>query len=368
MLLVKTSKHCLVVVYEYGDSFRPEFRKGKYCLSQEEQEVLRLDKFSSTFLDTKEIIIAIHPNLEICSKLVDGLHIDESFQVHFLSMIMRNSSNICEHFKDLGYIIYGNSKLSTVLGYKPELVEGDENDPSYYRKPIDAMTKKANKFICLKDDKFNFSLFEEQLNKREITLFRYDDVEHASDTIKSFIRSESGCLLTNYALARGTECQSLINYQNHSLSACLLRCTINLVNCIPQSRVEVIPTGQEILRIRGSPGDPALYTQLKIELNKAPFNKSNKFVFLFDEKLPPGVEIIKKEYKFPNSKEEVDKHLDSIEQGCITYHHKGTINDPVVLKLVFWLRETSVPLIYSERLPHSVYITLYDLDNHYFKL
>ena len=65
--------------------------------------------------------------------------------------------------------------------------------------------------------------------------------------------------------------------------------------------------------MQGTPGDPAVYTQLQVELNKTPYNKSNKFVVLLGEKLPPGVEIIKKEYKFPNSKKEFDEHLGSIE-------------------------------------------------------
>ena len=143
----------------------------------------------------------------------------------------------------------------------------------------------------------------------------------------------------------------------------MLRCTVNLVACIPQGGVDVDSEGPGLLTIQGSPGDPALYTQLKVELNETPYNKSNKFVFLLGEKLPPGVEIIKKEYKFPNTKQEFDKHLESIEQGCIIYYHEETTdNDQGAKQLVKWLRGISVPFIYSICLSHSVEIFLFDWD------
>ena len=201
------------------------------------------------------------------------------------------------------------------------------DNPSYYKESIDAIKKKAGKFICIcicmKGNMFNFSLFKEQLMERAIKLFRYDDVEHDSDKLKDFIKSDSGCLLTNYALARGTESISLLNYHDVFSDASMLRCAVNLVQCIPQGGVVVISAGPGILVLRGYPGDPALYTRLQVELNKEPYNKYNKFVFLLDEKLPPGVAIIKKEYKFPDSKKEFDEHLDCIEQGCIIYYNEG---------------------------------------------
>ena len=359
---MKGSKQCLVVVDEYGDGIKPNLREGKWCLSSEEQKLLRLDKFSNK-LQTEEIIISLHPDLVIGdNKIVDGLNIDKTFELHLLSNILRNSRNICEYFKDSGNTRLQSSKLSTVLGYKPEMVRGDVDNPSYYKESIDAIKKKADKFICIKDKKFNFSLFEEQLKEREIKLFRYDDVEHDSDKLKDFIKSDSGCLLTNYALARGTECLSLLNYQDGNLSDSSLRCTVNLVSCIPQGAVGVVSRGPGILCIIGSPGDPALYNRLQVELNKTPYNNYNKFVFLLGEKLPPGVEIIKKEYKFPNSKKELDEHLDSIEQGCIIYYYEGTSNDQGFDQLCAWLRGASVPLIYSRCFPNSENISILDLD------
>ena len=130
---------------------------------------------------------------------------------------------------DYGYINSENSKPSTVLGYKPELVRGDVDNHRYYKESIDALIKKAVKFICIRDSKFNFSLFKEQLNERDIKLFRYDDVEHDCDKLKDFMKSDSGCLLTNHELARGTECQSLLYYQDGFSSFSMLRCTVNLV-------------------------------------------------------------------------------------------------------------------------------------------
>ena len=53
---MKASKQCLVVVDEYGDGIKPEIREGKWCLSPEEQELLRLDKYSK--LQTGQIIIS----------------------------------------------------------------------------------------------------------------------------------------------------------------------------------------------------------------------------------------------------------------------------------------------------------------------
>jgi len=353
-----------VVVDEYGDGISPGFREGKLCLSPEEEELLRLDKFS--MLDANEIIISIHPTLmTIDSELDNGLNIDKTFEVHFLSNILRNSRNICEHLKDFGDPSFDSNKLSTVLGYKPELVWGDMDNPRYYKESIDAMMKKADKFICIKQEKFNFSLFEKQLQERDITLFRYDDVEHDCDKFKDFIKSDSGCLLTNYELARGTECQSLLHYQDGTFSYSMLRCTVNLVSCIPQGDVRVISLGPGVLVITGFPGNPAVYTQLQVELNKTPYNKSNKFVFLLGEKLPPGVEIIKKEYKFPNSKKVFDEHLDSIEQGCIIYYYEGTTNRQELAQFSEWLIGTSVPLIYSWCSPNSVNICLWDLDTVY---
>ena len=117
--------------------------------------------------------------------------------------------------------------------------------------------------------------------------------------------------------------------------------------------------------MQGTPGDPAVYTQLQVELNKTPYNKSKKFVFLLGEKLPPGVEIIKKEYKFPNSKKEFDEHLESIEQGCIIYYYEGTSNYQGCAQLRVWLIGTSVPLIHSRCSPNSVNIILFDFDTRY---
>ena len=44
---------------------------------------------------------------------------------------------------DYGYINLKNSKPSTVLGYKPELVWGDVDNPSYYKESIDAIFKES---------------------------------------------------------------------------------------------------------------------------------------------------------------------------------------------------------------------------------
>ena len=72
---MKARKQCLVVVNEYGDGIGPDLREGKWCLSPEEQELLRLDKFSK--LQYKEIIISVHPHVTLFdSKIVDGLNID----------------------------------------------------------------------------------------------------------------------------------------------------------------------------------------------------------------------------------------------------------------------------------------------------
>ena len=161
----KAKKQCLVVVDEYGEGFLPILR-GKWCLSPEELELLRLDKFST--LQTEEIIISLHPNLVGDSKLVDGLNIDKTFEVHFLSNILRNSRNICEYTKDFGDTDFRSCKFSTVLGYKPEVVQGDMDNPSYYKESIDAIKKKADKFICIREEKFNLSLknslIKEKLN------------------------------------------------------------------------------------------------------------------------------------------------------------------------------------------------------------
>ena len=132
---MKASKQCLVVVDEYGDGIKPEFREGKFCLSPLPEELLRLDKFS--MLDANEIIISINPYLMISSELPDVINIDKTFEVHFLSNILRNSRNICEHIiKDFGETSLDSCKPSTVLGYKPELVRGDVDNPSYYKESI----------------------------------------------------------------------------------------------------------------------------------------------------------------------------------------------------------------------------------------
>ena len=112
-----------MVVDEYGDGIYPEIREGEWCLSPEEQELLRLDKFSK--LQCEEIILSVHPYLTLFdSKIVDGLNIDKTFELHFLSNILRNSGNICKYLKDFGDNTFASSKLSTVLGYKPEVVRG----------------------------------------------------------------------------------------------------------------------------------------------------------------------------------------------------------------------------------------------------
>ena len=235
---MKRNKQCLVVVDEYGDGKHFEIKDGKFYLCPEDQELLRLDKFS--ILDIKNIIISLHPDIVYDSKLVHGLNIDKTFEEHFLSNVLRNSKNIFDRFKAAGSVNLNSSKLSTVLGYKPEVVKGDVDNSSYYMESIDMIKKKTDKFVCIEYDKLNFSLFEEELKRREITLFRYDNVEHDSGIFKDFIKSKSGCLLTNYNLARGTECQSLLLYQKGiHVGSELLRCTVNLVYCIPDSNVDV---------------------------------------------------------------------------------------------------------------------------------
>lgn len=154
---MKARKQCLVVVDEYGDGIMPQLRVGEFCLSPEEQELLRLDKFSK--LQCEEIIISVHPDLTTMdSEIVDVLNIDQTFELHFLSNILRNSGNICKYVKDFGGISLAGSKHSTVLGYKPEVERGDINNPSYYKDSIDAIKKKADKFICIKNKKFNFKV------------------------------------------------------------------------------------------------------------------------------------------------------------------------------------------------------------------
>ena len=93
------------------------------------------------------------------SKFADELNKDKTFEEYFLSNILRNSRNICEHIKyNFGDFSFRISKLSTVLGYKPEVVKGDMDNPSYYKESIDAIKKKADKFICIREEKFNLSL------------------------------------------------------------------------------------------------------------------------------------------------------------------------------------------------------------------
>ena len=91
------------------------------------------------------------------SKFADGLNKDKTFEEYFLANILRNSRNICEHIKyNFGDFSFRSSKLSTVLGYKPEVVKGDMDNPS--KESIDAIKKKADKFICIREEKFNLSL------------------------------------------------------------------------------------------------------------------------------------------------------------------------------------------------------------------
>ena len=122
--------------------------------------------------------------------------------------------------------------------------------------------------------------------------------------------------------------------------------------------------GPGILELQGSPGDPALYTRLQVELNKEPYNKHSKFIFLLSEKLPPEVAILKKEYKFPDSKKEFDEHLDCIEQGFIIYYNYGR-SILQGFNLYKWLWGTSVPLIYSGCSPNSVTIFICEQDAMY---
>ena len=77
-----------MVVDEYGDGFGARVREGKYCLSPEQEVLLRLDNFSK--IDGKEIIISINPTLMRDSELYNRLNIDKTFEVHFLLRILRN--------------------------------------------------------------------------------------------------------------------------------------------------------------------------------------------------------------------------------------------------------------------------------------
>ena len=347
---------------EFGDGInvKVESKEGRWrrFLDPKTQSFL-VPVFNS--LEVEYLVISLHPVLlDSTGKIVDGLFKENTFEVQFLNIVMRNTQRIVENYKEFGFLL-PRSKPMSVVGTKPVLIKGDPTTPTYYREALDAM-ENVNKFLVLHGVKFNLELFTEEAGRRNIQIFPYSQEEDVKN-LESYLKAGSGCLLTKYKYVKGTESTAVLIFEDIVNNATLfsLRASSLLVTCFAESTVDVRVPGPGILLIEGLREEPAPYRKLQEMLKE---KKYKKIVFLHDDDfLQEEVEWFKKSLEsiplepgYPGSQEELDIHLSSQER-CILYFGWSWERED---QLYSWLEGKSIPLVSSVCPSKCVIILLYD--------
>ena len=315
-------KSGIIVIDEYGDGVpvKHEWKENKWCryLDPENQRLLNLDSLSALPLDS--LIISMHPRLIDLntSRPVDGLFQENSFQVCSLNILFRNSAQIVNYIKDMGYPNLNSCTPVTVEGTPPILQYGNFEQNSVYQTALEALTN--NKFVCIFQEKFKREIFLQELRKKNVDLF---DITN----LNSFLGAERGCLLVPYEHIRGTESTSVLFFADNVNSPSLvsLRASVELVVCVPENSVVVGDMGPGVRQIDGPRGSSAPFRTLREILSTENIQKT---VCCLDEKLTSSeIEMFKQEfqqlspqeYPIPQSAEELDEQLKGLKKGIIMF-------------------------------------------------
>ena len=348
---------------EFGDeiALNREFKEGRWRpVLDPKQSSFLVPVLNS--LEVEYLVISLHPGLLdyiTTGKIVDGLFKENTFEVQYLNIILRNTQRIVENYEEFGANM-GGRPLS-VLGTKPVQIKGDPTTFAYYSEALNAM-ENVKKFLVLHRNKFNLELFTEEAGRRNIPIFPYSQKEDGKNLDK-FQNEDSGCLITKYGKARGTESTAVLIFEDSVENACLvsLRTSSHLVTCLPESTANVSVEGPGILHIRGLREEPAPYRKLQEILKE---RKYKKIVFLHDDDFPQEeVELFNKSLQsiplepgYPSSQEELDKHL-STQERCILYSGLSVERED---QLSSWLEGKSIPLVTAGCASNCVDIALFD--------
>ena len=128
-------KRGLVILDEFGDGF---FR---HHLDEETQGFLNLDQYF--ILPVENLVISMHPDLldSNNNRPVEGVIGKEEFSEHALHSVMRNTTGIVQHHKDLGYTTFTHCIPLTVEGPAPVLLKGNFNHPDFYQQCLKTVTR-----------------------------------------------------------------------------------------------------------------------------------------------------------------------------------------------------------------------------------
>jgi len=313
-------KSGIIVIDEYGDgvSVEQKRREGGWFnyLDPENKRLLNLDTLSA--LPLGSLVIALHPYLlnRNGSTPADGLFQENSFQVCSLNKVFRNTGQIVEHFKDLGFPDLNSCTTVTVAGIPPILIHGQFDQNIVYQTALEKLTN--YKFVCIYEEKFKREIFLEELSKKNVDLFEITN-------LNSFLAAKRGCLLVPYSHIRGTESTSVLYFADNVNTAgkVSLRASVELVVCLPENSVKVIDLRPGLRLIEGLRESPAPFRTLRNILRKENIKKA---VCCLDEELTSSeIEMFKEEFQelspqdFPESDDELDKQLKELKEGIIMY-------------------------------------------------
>ena len=350
-------KSGIIVIDEYGDgvSVEQKRREGGWFnyLDPENQRLLNLDTLSA--LPLGSLVIALHPGLfnSYTSRPADGLFQENSFQVCSLNKVFRNTGQIVENFKDLGFDLLNSCTTVTVSGIPPILIPGQFDQNIVYQTALEKLTN--YKFVCVYEEKFKREIFLEELSKKNVDLFEITN-------LNSFLAAERGCLLVPYSHIRGTESTSVLLFADHLDDAGVvsLRASVELVVCVPENSVKVIDLGPGVRKIEGLRESPAPFRTLRNILRKENIKKA---VCCLDKELTSSeIEMFKEEFQelspqdFPESDDELDKQLKELKEGIIMYTQT---DDEQQNKLFSLIKKTTTMYIEVWCSRNSVYIDLY---------
>ena len=351
-------KSGIIVIDEYGDGVpvKQEWREGGWFeyLDPENQRLLNLDTLSA--LPLGSLVIALHPSLlnRNTSRPLDGLFQENSFQVCSLNKVFRNTGQIVEYYKDLGFTDLDSCTTVTVSGIPPILIYGQFDQNIVYQTALEKLTN--YKFVCVYEEKFKREIFLEELSKKNVDLFEITN-------LNSFLAAERGCLLVPYEHIRGTESTSVLYFADNVNTAGVvsLRASVELVVCVPENSVEVEDQGPGVRGIYGLRESPAPYFRtLRNILRKENIKKA---ICCLDKELTSSeIEMFKEEFQelspqdFPESDDELDKQLKELKEGIIMYTQT---DDEQRDKLLSWIDMTTTMYIEVWCTRYSVFIYLY---------
>ena len=352
---------------------------------EDKEEMLRVTG-SLACIEGKHLIISLHPRCKIDVRKLKDL----GYEISELKYIMRNTASIWKYDKSVS-VSERDSLTSTVLGLQPDYISGSQ-DKDFYNKILEAVCiKKSRKFVCLIPDEsdrpaYNNDQFEAELVKylkvedeKNLDMLTYDDNQFKAElgrrgietfeylkvgdekNLNKFLESQGGCLITRYEHARGTECTTLLVFDNNQNSdSRRLRGTTHLVNAqldinnLPFSVGEPEPN---YILIEGDAHDPGVYSSL---VDKMLEKRVERYILIKDitlffkelflnelesRRLPLPVKKTPIPRSSLHSVEDIKTHLHENRSGGIMYDREN------IGGCLEWIgAESKIPIIYIETL------------------